>query len=337
MSAQMEHQLLIGEGGSRPRVIMLPQGESLIGRDPGATVHLTSMDVSDHHARLACDSTGCHLTDLGSDAGTWMGRRRLEAGKPVKLGHGAVFRIGLYDLTYRQVQARQETQPPPEIQPGKKAAAKPHTEPKAGSPRKKPSTGPSDESLPAASPPRVPPPVDPSSPASVYRLNPSQPPPGLDFRSVKLINYLPGIYHTEFMERFLAVFEAMLLPIESTIDNFDLYLDPATAPSAFLPWLAGWFHLVFDDSWSDDRRRLLLAEAHLIYARRGTKYALSRLLEIYTGDKPEIIDTGVEQPPDTFTVRLPGSAERYHRFEIEKLIDLAKPAHTHYTLLFSPK
>lgn len=337
MAGQLEHQFLIGEGGSRPRVITLPAGESLIGRDPSVTIHLTSMDVSDHHARLACDSTGCHLTDLGSDAGTWMGRRRLEAGKPIKLGHGAVFRIGPYELIYRQVQARQETQSSPDPQSERKADNTPHPEPKAKTTRKKPSIVASEQSRPAAMQPRVPPPLDPSSPPSAYRINPSQPPPGLGFRSVKLIDYLPDIYHTEFMERFLAVFEAMLLPIEWTIDNFDLYLDPATTPSAFLPWLAGWFHLVFDDSWSDDRRRLLLAEAHLLYARRGTKFALSRLLEIYTGDKPEIIDVGEEQPPDTFTVRLPGSAERYHRYEIEKLIDFAKPAHTQYTLLFSPK
>ncbi|HMT20537.1 MAG TPA: phage tail protein [Promineifilum sp.] len=332
MTAPLDHQLLISGGEGRPRIFALPLGETLIGNEPEAAVHLPSADVSPQHARLECTPTGCLLTDLGSDSGTWMGRRRLEAGKPVNLGHGVVFRIGPYELTYRQVQIRPETQPQPEPPPERKGKAEPQSkESKDAKQRKKPAPA-GGESASRG----VPPVASPLSP-SRYSVNPAQPPPGLDFHSVKLIEHLPGIYHTDFMERFLAVFEAMLLPMEWTVDNFDLYLDPATSPAAFLPWLAGWFDIVFDDTWSDHRRRLLLGEAHVLYARRGTKFALSRILEIYTGDKPEIIDVGEDQLPDTFTVRLPRPAEQYDRLGIEKLIESAKPAHTRYTLVFSSR
>ena len=56
-------------------------------------------------------------------------------------------------------------------------------------------------------------------------------PPGLSMYSRQLLQFLPGIYHTDFMSRFLAVFESILMPIEWNIDNFDLYLDPGSAPS----------------------------------------------------------------------------------------------------------
>ena len=70
-----------------------------------------------------------------------------------------------------------------------------------------------------------------------------------------LLSYLPGIYHTEFMSHFLAIFEAVLFPVEWQIDNFDLFLDPGTAPRNFLPWLANWFDIVFDSTWSEAQQR----------------------------------------------------------------------------------
>lgn len=165
----------------------------------------------------------------------------------------------------------------------------------------------------------------------------AQPPPGLDFRSTRLVQFLPPIYHTDFVERFLAIFEATLTPIEWNVDNFDLFLDPRTAPAAFLQWLAGWYAIIFDDGWSDTQRRLMLTEAHRLFARRGTKYSLGRILEIYTGETPEINDTGEDQPPDTFTVRIRGERDETERIRIENLIESNKPAHTYFRLIFTPK
>jgi phage tail-like protein len=136
------------------------------------------------------------------------------------------------------------------------------------------------------------------------------------------------------MSRFLAIFESILSPITWTIDNFDLYLNPGTTPSGFLPWLAAWFDLVFDPTWTERQRRQLLHEAHRIYARRGTRWALSRVLEIYTGGTPTIIDTGEEIEPFHFRVILPLRCAELDRELIEQLIDAHKPAQTMYTLEF---
>jgi phage tail-like protein len=160
-------------------------------------------------------------------------------------------------------------------------------------------------------------------------------PPGLSPNHSRLLAYLPGIYHTEFMTRFLAMFEAILTPIEWHVDNFDLYLDAGTAPITFLNWFAQWFSLEFDHSWSEAQKRTLLKEAHIIFARRGTAWSLSRLLEIYLDEMPEIEDTARNLPAFTFIVRIPRAENDVDGQLIRNLIDANKPAHTTYELVFT--
>ena len=138
------------------------------------------------------------------------------------------------------------------------------------------------------------------------------------------------------MARFLALFESILAPIEWNVSNFDLYLHAGTAPLSFLPWLASWFGVTFDSTWSEAQRRTLLAEACQIYARRGTRWALARVLEIYAGHAPEIVDQAEAQTPFTFTVRLPARRREINRELLQRIIDANKPAHTSYTLEFLP-
>lgn len=136
------------------------------------------------------------------------------------------------------------------------------------------------------------------------------------------------------MSRFLGIFEAILTPIEWNIDNFDLYLNPGEAPTGFLPWLAQWYEIPFDDSWDEGKRRALLKDAHLLYGRRGTRWALERILEIYTGSKPEIDDQSSDLEPFTFTVRIPVRRQELNQELIQRIIDMNKPAHTTYKLKF---
>nr|MBP7593694.1 phage tail protein I [Chloroflexota bacterium] len=157
---------------------------------------------------------------------------------------------------------------------------------------------------------------------------------GLAMHSTRLLNYLPGIYHTDLMSRFLALFESILIPIEWNIDNFDLYLDPQTSPVGFLPWLCNWFDVVFDDTWNERQRRQFLSEAAELYGRRGTQWAMTRLLEIYTGQTPQIDDKTEKLDPFTFIVNIPVREKELNRSLIEHIIDNNKPAHTTYKLRF---
>ncbi len=77
-----------------------------------------------------------------------------------------------------------------------------------------------------------------------------------------------------------------------------------------------------------------MEEAHEIFARRGTAWALSRVLEIYTGVEPEIIDLEKDEDPFTFKVKMPVAETEVDRQLIERIVDANKPAHTNYQLLF---
>ncbi|MEW5987361.1 MAG: phage tail protein I [Chloroflexota bacterium] len=302
-------------------VFNVPVGASTIGRQEGNAIWLKDRTnlVSRQHARLDCTATDCTITDLGSSNGTLVNGTRLTPQVPVPLTHNAVIEIGPFRLLYEAI----PVEPPPmavvverpvEVEKEKEEEVIPPT---------------------TAEPPSVPPIF--TLPPSAFRPPPDYGalPPGLTRFSHRLLNYLPGIYHTDFMARFLALFEAILFPIEWNVDNFDLYLNPRTAPGSFLPWLANWYSLVFDSTWNEAQRRQLLEEAHWIYARRGTKKALGRLLEIYTGRPPEILDLESDQPAFTFTIKLGVNEKDVDKGLVERMVDVSKPAHTSYRLVFN--
>jgi hypothetical protein len=93
-----------------------------------------------------------------------------------------------------------------------------------------------------------------------------------------------------------------------------------------------------------------------LYRRRGTRAGLQEYLEIYTGEKPRIVEhgarnfrlgrdarlgrdlaLGTRNQPHTFTVslRLPSLPERREQERcrtIRAIVEAEKPAHTAYTL-----
>jgi len=294
----------------------LPVGEITIGRQEGNELRLNHRMVSRQHATIKCTAKTCRLTDLGSANGTVVDGEKLEPNASILISSGAKISIGPFEMTLEQIA----------VVPAKPAAPA----------KKKPATPVKKKPAAKAPPPPPPPPSRPSALAGDTRppIDYSQPPPGLTKTDSRYLQYLPGIYHTDFMRRFLAIFESVLAPIEWNVDNFDLYLNPETTPIGFLPWLANWFSISFDPSWSVEQQRELLLEAHDLYARRGTHWALSRVLEIFTKVKPEIADLGTDDDPFTFKVKIPLKEGDVDKMLIEQIIDTNKPAHTNYTLTF---
>ncbi|GAB4276292.1 MAG: hypothetical protein Kow0080_26480 [Candidatus Promineifilaceae bacterium] len=302
--------------------IRLKAGTAVFGRQVGVDILLEHPLVSRRHGQFDLNGRTLTLTvtDLGSSNGTLVNGTPLTANTPVTLKDGDVVQAGPFVMTVMVTAvAAEPPTPPPKPTP---KPAKPEPSPTPKQPTKQ------------AAPPPPPPSLPPTPPVSPRPASPSPFPPGLDKHSHFLLEYLPGIYHTDFMSRYLAIFESILLPIQWHIDNFDLYLNPGTVPAEFLPWLAGWFDVVFNDSWTEAQRRLFLQEAHQLFARRGTRWALARLLEIYLGVKPEIDDTGSNLDPFTFAVNIPLPEKEIKRPLVERLIDLHKPAHTSYKLRF---
>ena len=338
----------------------VPIGITRIGRQPGNDIVLSHSLVSRGHALIETTGTDCHLTDLGSSNGTTVNGAKLAPNAPIEIKNGDAVRIGAFDIaviSVEQVRPEKDVTPekaapppvdasiveavapaPPDEPPAKPkkeapekkkqaAESKPVAEKKPAAPKEKKETA--EEAPPPPPPPPPPPQADPAqSNGHVTGI------PSLTIHSSRLLPYLPGIYHTDFMSRFLGIFEATELPIEWTVGNFDMFLSAGTAPEEFLSWLAGWYGITFDSTWSESKRRTLLEEAHAIYARRGTAWALSRILEIYTGEKPEIDDQDKKLDPFTFRVTLAMNKQDVDRGLIEALIEAHKPAHTSYTLTF---
>jgi phage tail-like protein len=145
------------------------------------------------------------------------------------------------------------------------------------------------------------------------------------------LQYLPSIYSDdEFLGRYLLIFESILSPIVWMVDNFDLYLTPDIAPQAWLAWMASWFDLLLLPELPIERQREIMRQAGWLFLRRGTRAGLQRLLELYFGVTPEIVETGNCR----FVVRLPlsESASKMGADVANRLINSQKPAFASYTL-----
>ncbi|MCB8982886.1 MAG: phage tail protein I [Ardenticatenaceae bacterium] len=321
---------IVGPNGEETR--LLTRGTAVIGRQPGVDILLEHPLVSRRHAQIVVTDETCELTDLGSSNGTRLNGRALPANSPVFLNHNDVVETGPFKMVLGVTAVQPEPESAPEPEPAPEPVPEPEPAPAAEE----------VASMVPVPPPPPPPPVMPhASP-----VDPASPPPGLAMHSTRLIYYLPSIYHPQnvtdpkpndpnsLMSRFLALFESILMPIEWNIDNFDLYLDPQTSPVGFLPWLCNWFEVVFDDTWNERQRRQFLSEAAELYGRRGTQWAMQRLLEIYTGHQPHIDDKAEKLDPFTFIVNVPVREKELNRTLIEHIIDSNKPAHTTYKLRF---
>lgn len=276
-----------------------------IGRAPESDLPLAGPEVSRQHARLLFQAGEVVLIDLNSSSGTWVGDRRLEAGDPCAIAFGQPFRIGPYTLRLEPA-AAPTAAPVPERRdrPSRQAAA-----------------------APPPSPPPPPPPEPPEGGQVPYDQA-----IGLPGDCSRYLQYLPPIYAADpFLGRFLLAFEGVLAPIEQAVDHFDLYLSPRTAPRFFLEQLAQWLGVTLDEKWPTAKRRAILAEAAELYRRRGTRWSLSRHIEIYAGVAPEIVEP--EDRPFHFRVilRLPGG-QAIDQAAIERIVQAHKPAHTTYEL-----
>lgn len=340
---------LVISGPDFQQTVDVSLGTFIFGRQTSTDIPLSSSLVSRQHARLVCDESGCRLEDLNSSNGTLLNGELLDPEVPTPLQHGDLIEIGPFQLHFEQASAAlpadQDETPPEDVllEEGAPSLAVPDDE--ASSVEVPPSTPPEAEPEPdyvagqvdlvSTGPPAGTPPTPPLALEDMDRNGSLQPmPPGLERYSTRLLNYLPPIYHSDFMSRFLALFESILMPVEWTIDGFDMFLDPETAPAGFLPWLANWYMASFDDTWNEAQQRTFLKEAHKIYARRGTRWAMERILEIYTETSPQIDDDSPHLEPLTFRVHIPRPESDFDRELVENLIDSHKPAHTIYQLTF---
>jgi phage tail-like protein len=184
--------------------------------------------------------------------------------------------------------------------------------------------------------------------------------------SVKLqseyMKYLPELYRRDdVLSRFLMLFESFWKPIEQQINQIYCYFDPDMTPEKFLPWLASWVGVYWDETLPERRKRMLLRSAISLYQGRGTRQALEQFLRIYSDGEVEIIEhparnlvlgkqarlgqkvaLGKNNFPHTFSVNIKirkgdfelqktadaAQIEKTFRRKIGTIIEVQKPAHT---------
>ncbi len=71
--------------GGIPRTLVLPQGETVIGRDPACPLHVDNRSVSRRHARVVRNGEQVTIEDLGSACGTLVNGRAIQRVTPLNI------------------------------------------------------------------------------------------------------------------------------------------------------------------------------------------------------------------------------------------------------------
>jgi phage tail-like protein len=320
--AEATPQLIVQLEGQTVDSVAITTETVTLGRAPGNGLVLPHPLVSRRHAEIRRTPSGAFLTDLESTSGTFINGVRLLPNQPQPLSDGAVFQIGPFMLAYRAA--------PP--------AAAPDSDPEAADqPLSEADLSAAD--LPAElweMPPALALPLDPAPTGEISPPRPRLLAQRATGPHSTYLQDLPVVYHdNDFLGRYLLIFETIWEPLEQRQDYIDMYFDPRTCPATLLPWLASWLELSFEQGWPEARLRHLLTEIVELYRWRGTRYGLTRILELCTGLMPEITEDPVQ--PFVFHVRIAISGDSgVDRQLIESLIRMHKPAHVGYTLELRP-
>lgn len=118
-----------------------------------------------------------------------------------------------------------------------------------------------------------------------------------EFKSMKVyfgnnsyLDYLPAIYRenessSEFLEKFLSIFQTMLDDTYQKIFSFSKYLDSQVTPNEFLRWLASWLSISTDQNWSNEGTRALIEKAPDLFKKRGTVNGIKEIILLYLNSK----------------------------------------------------
>lgn len=121
----------------------------------------------------------------------------------------------------------------------------------------------------------------------------------IEFPRISLRRYLPAVFAedpagSDFIDRFLAIFDTTFRSIEQHIDEQAALFDPDSAPATaatgatpdFLSWIASWIGINVDRSSPVAERRRFIRESARLYDLRGTRNGLWKLLTLFLGMTP---------------------------------------------------
>lgn len=121
----------------------------------------------------------------------------------------------------------------------------------------------------------------------------------LELPKVSFSAYFPEIYQGhDFFERFIAVFQSLLLDVERQVDDVPRLLDYHTTPDRHVEYLAGWLGIQNERRlFTPEQLRRIIADIDLFQGAKGTKRALEAVILLVTGIRPRIIEHFQWQSP----------------------------------------
>ncbi|MFC4639750.1 phage tail protein [Deinococcus hohokamensis] len=291
-------QLQVRQRGEVLRVLPLEMRHLSIGRTPDNGLPLRDTSVAVRHAEITEEGGVLLLTALAGDqALTYVNGQRLAAHQPHRLEHGDEIQIGPFTVAF--LTAEQAPRPAeaarPRVVQGELGAHPAH---------------PPFPTYPAHVPPRTAP--------SLYT------------------QFLPPLFQeSEFLSRYLKIFEVIWEPLQVRQDHLEAHFDARLAPPQMLPWMAQWLGVPLDPHWPEARQRAWMREAVSLYRWRGTRYGLTRALETVYGLSP-VLEEDPSQP-HTLEVRVLDSLDgpdTANREAITRFVHQHAPAHTRVTVTF---
>ena len=159
----------------------------------------------------------------------------------------------------------------------------------------------------------------------------------------------PQVYQTDndFLQRYLSIFSTMYQEFQEEIDALPEMLDVDTAPEALLPMFARWLGLETDEALfsSEELRRLLKAAPELM-ARKGTKWAVEKVVKLFVEEPVYIVERNLllsdmrhsedlyGTTPYDFTVMVGRKMDEKLRLRLKFLIDQFRPARSRCHIVF---
>lgn len=102
--------------------------------------------------------------------------------------------------------------------------------------------------------------------------------------------YSRGMGKDSFTDRYLAIYQSIYDDITRYLKEFANQLDPAVAEKELLYGIASWLDVEEPYMWTEGQLRYLLAHAREFHEARGTGRGIEMFVELYTGEKPFVIE-----------------------------------------------
>ena len=159
----------------------------------------------------------------------------------------------------------------------------------------------------------------------------------------------PQVYQTDndFFQRYLSIFSTMYQEFQEEINDLPKLLDVDTAPEALLPMFARWLGLEIDEGlFSSQELRRLLKQAPELMARKGTKWAVEKVVKLFVEEPVYIVERNLltadkrdggdlyGATPYDFTVMIGGRMDEKLRLRLKFLIDQFRPARSRCRIVF---